>query len=129
MKKPVVLAITSSYQLGQLFDEALQASYDLIIASSGPDALALIDRYPPDIFISDQYLSGISVSDVIQTAAKKNPDVYVFIMTSDKPNRTNQDQLFAMGAESIFFRPFSTKQLKMRIDHYLDRQPAHQTLS
>jgi DNA-binding response OmpR family regulator len=90
------------------------------IASDGKQALELVASFSPDIIILDivlPYIDGLSVLDKLRTDAIKTP----VILLTDKTSVEEKLQGFEHGADDYVTKPFSPKELWMRVQAILRR--------
>ena len=129
MNNASILLVDSDPQSIESVSKRLQnANYEVLSASSGLDALSLLERYRDvKVMITNQYISSLDSSSLIREALKKSPDLYIFMTTTDDPSEKTEQQAFAQGAEAVFYKPFSSKQLLMRLNYFLSMKPAHKS--
>jgi CheY-like chemotaxis protein len=65
----------------RLLQRALGA-YDLITASGGPEALALLDHCQPDLIITDYLMSDLTGPELIARARQRHPGVKAIVLTA-----------------------------------------------
>lgn len=100
--------------------------YNVLIASTAQDALSLLSRYPQtQIIITQQFLEDMELDEFISRAIKMLAAMYVIVTSTAKPSRTTQSQLTAYGADAILYKPFSFEQLRLLLDNFLNKRPAH----
>ncbi len=90
------------------------------IAPDGRQALKLVTSFEPDIIILDivlPYLDGLSVLDTLRTKAIQTP----VILLTDKSSVEEKLQGFEHGADDYVTKPFSPKELWMRVQAILRR--------
>jgi DNA-binding response OmpR family regulator len=90
------------------------------IAPDGRQALELVTSFEPDIIILDivlPYLDGLSVLDTLRTKAIQTP----VILLTDKSSVEEKLQGFEHGADDYVTKPFSPKELWMRVQAILRR--------
>ncbi len=90
------------------------------IAEDGRQALELIKTFKPDIIILDivlPYLDGLSVLDTLRNKANQTP----VILLTDKRSVEEKLQGFEHGADDYVTKPFSPKELWMRVQAILRR--------
>jgi len=90
------------------------------IAPDGREALKLVASFDPDIIILDivlPYMDGLSVLDTLQKRAIQTP----VILLTDKNSVEEKLQGFEHGADDYITKPFSPKELWMRVQAVLRR--------
>ena len=55
--------------------------FDLLLASSGQDALALFEKHQIDLVVSDMKMPGMSGAELLANVAEHSPDTYRIILT------------------------------------------------
>ncbi len=93
---------------------------DTKVAEDGRQALELVESFKPDIIILDivlPYLDGLSVLDTLRNKANQTP----VILLTDKSSVEEKLQGFEYGADDYVTKPFSPKELWMRVQAVLRR--------
>ncbi len=89
--------------------------FDCLEASTGEEALEMIENDPPDILLLDNKLPGITGLDVLEIIQQRNPDIIVAMITSyaslEVAARATDD-----GAWDFIPKPFTPAELKASID-------------
>ncbi len=96
--------------------------YDCLVASSGPEGLALFKEHRPDFVISDLKMEGMDGIEVLQAIKDSDPDALIMLITA---YGTVQTAVTAMklGAFDFLTKPFSPQVLRLKLKaaaHYLD---------
>lgn len=97
-----------------------QAGYDVQVAHSGEDAMALISENPPDLVILDIMLPGIDGFEVCQWIREHQEwdDVKIVMLTA-KGRDVEISKGFALGANAYITKPFSTRHLVEEVQRVL----------
>ncbi|GAP62864.1 hypothetical protein ARMA_1287 [Ardenticatena maritima] len=97
-----------------------QAGYDVQVAHSGEDAMALISTNPPDLVILDIMLPGIDGFEVCQWIREHQEwdDVKIVMLTA-KGRDVEISKGFALGANAYITKPFSTRHLVEEVQRVL----------
>src|ERR671912_2387783 len=95
------------------------AGYDVVVASSGPDALVAAAAQAPDLIVLDLMLPGLSGLDVCRTLRART-DVPIIMVTA---RSTEDDKLEGLrsGADDYVTKPFSPRELVARVATVLRR--------
>jgi DNA-binding response OmpR family regulator len=95
------------------------AGYDVVVASTGPDALAAAAARHPDLIVLDLMLPGLSGLDVCRTL-RDRADVPIIMVTA---RATEDDKLAGLrsGADDYVTKPFSPRELVARVATVLRR--------
>jgi diguanylate cyclase (GGDEF)-like protein/PAS domain S-box-containing protein len=106
----------------QVLGSALKTDYDVHFATSGEKALALIERYRPDLVLLDVMMPGMSGHEVHRRlrAVPHTRDIPVIFVTAD----TSEDSEAAgltQGADDYVVKPIVVPLLLARIRNLLER--------
>jgi DNA-binding response OmpR family regulator len=95
------------------------AGYDVDVAATGPDALAVAAARRPDLIVLDLMLPGLSGLDVCR-ALRERTDVPIIMVTA---RTTEADKLEGLrsGADDYVTKPFSPRELVARVATVLRR--------
>ena len=88
-------------------------------AMTGEDALAAIERKPPQLIVLDLMLPGVS-GEEIAARVRERSDVPILMLTA----RAGEEQRlagFALGADDYLVKPFSPRELVARVKAVLRR--------
>ena len=113
-KNPLILVIDDEELILKLLNVDLTAEgYDVITASDGLSALALLEKHTPDLVILDIMMPGF---DGIQTLRqlRKRSNVPVIMLTARSEVSVLRDSL-ALGADDYITKPFSMQVLAAHI--------------
>ena len=80
--RPVVLAVDDELMLLTTFARILRQHFDVRIASSGPEALACIQRERPDILICDYAMPGMNGLELLSRVAAQDPTIVRILSTA-----------------------------------------------
>lgn len=109
------IAALVAYQLAH-------SGYQVRTATSGGEALKAIEVEPPDLVVLDLMLPEIAGTDVLKTlrARKETRSTPVIILTA---RGDEEDRLrgFELGADDYIAKPFSPRELVMRVKAVLRR--------
>ncbi len=96
--------------------------YRVETAPSGPDGLAAIEREIPDLVVLDRMLPGISGDEVLEKLRRTHTTRYlpVLILTA-KRDQEERIQGFELGADDYLTKPFSPRELVLRVQSILRR--------
>lgn len=96
-------------------------NYKVVQFFSGKDALDYVDDNPVSLWILDIMLNDdISGYDIIKKIRKKNDTVPV-IFTSARDKDIDKIIGLEMGSDDYLAKPFSTKELVLRVNRLIDR--------
>jgi two-component system, OmpR family, phosphate regulon response regulator PhoB len=121
-----ILVVEDEADLQQILAYNLrQAGHEVVTASNGETALTLVKQRAPDLIVLDLMLPGMSGTDVCR-AVKNDPatrDVAVLMLTA-KGSEIDRVVGFELGADDYVVKPFSVRELALRIAAVLRRQQA-----
>jgi DNA-binding response OmpR family regulator len=92
--------------------------YEVITAQDGRDALGKFEKESPDMIITDimmPYLSGLEIIGAVKNKAGKSTPIIV-LSTMGQENVVLE--AFKLGADDFITKPFSPKELSMRVQRY-----------
>ncbi len=93
--------------------------YEVLVASDGPEAIRLCEERRPDLVVLDLMLPGMDGLDVCR-AIQRDRWVPVLMLTA----RTEEEDKvagFAVGADDYLTKPFSLRELAVRVRAILRR--------
>jgi two-component system phosphate regulon response regulator PhoB len=119
-----ILVIEDEADLQQLLDYNLkQAGHEVIAALRAEDGLRLASEHVPDLVVLDLMLPDLSGTEVCK-ALKRNPktrSIPVLMLTA-KGEEIDRVLGFELGAEDYVVKPFSIRELLLRIQALLARR-------
>ncbi len=96
--------------------------YRVETAATGTDALAAVSREVPDLVVLDRMLPGLSGDEVLQSLRKEaaTRTIPILILTAKKDQ---EDRIagFELGADDYLTKPFSPRELVLRVQAILRR--------
>jgi two-component system response regulator RegX3 len=93
--------------------------FTVLLAGSGPDALATFEREPVDLILLDLMLPGMSGTDVCRTIRARSR--VPIIMVTAKDSELDKVLGLELGADDYVTKPFSSRELVARIRAVLRR--------
>jgi two-component system phosphate regulon response regulator PhoB len=99
-----------------------QAGHEVVTAADGETALAHVRKRPPDLVLLDLMLPGMSGTDVCR-AIKNDPATrkIAVLMLTAKGSEIDRVVGFELGADDYVVKPFSVRELVLRIGAVLRR--------
>ncbi len=118
-----ILIVDDEEDLRRLVDFNLKAAgYKTLLAETGAEALRVIERQKPDLVILDLMLPDISGTDICRRLKlqpeTRNIPVLILSARGDEIDRVVG---FEIGADDYVVKPFSTRELILRIKAILKR--------
>jgi len=118
-----VLVVEDDRDINEVVREGLRlAGYDAVAAHSGAEALAEAARQVPDLVLLDQMLpdmDGLDVCRRLREAAPTRTVPIVFLTARASPDARVRG--LALGADDYVAKPFSMRELVLRIGAVLRR--------
>jgi len=121
-----VLVIEDEQSLHKVLDYNLrQAGHELRFALSGAEGLSLAQREKPDLVLLDWMLPDVSGSDVCRNlkTTQSTRDIPVIFLTA-RGEEIDRIVGFELGASDYIVKPFSVRELILRIHAVLRRTSA-----
>jgi two-component system response regulator RegX3 len=87
--------------------------YDVVVAATGPEALASFDRTGADIVLLDLMLPGLSGTEVCRALRVKS-NVPIIIVTA-RDSEVDKVVGLELGADDYVTKPFSSRELVARV--------------
>lgn len=107
----------------KLVHVALRAlPHELHFATNGQEGLAMIERVRPDIVFTDvamPLMDGIQMVDALRSRPELAGTPVVFVTASLQKEQI--ERYFAHGATAYLAKPFSTAELRERIERLIPR--------
>lgn len=97
-----------------------RSGLDVIEASTGEEAIKLIDHEDIDVAVLDVMLPGIDGFDVLKNIRQKNKTMGVIMLTA-LGQEIDKISGLSMGADDYIVKPFSPRELVARIEAILRR--------
>jgi signal transduction histidine kinase len=104
-------------------------SYRTVVAYSGTEALKAAEAHPPDLVLLDILLPDLSGWEVCRVLKDrtKNHSISILMLTALSSEEARVKGL-TLGADDFVTKPFSIKELLLRIRNMIDRQQTLRSL-
>jgi two-component system phosphate regulon response regulator PhoB len=124
--KERVLVVEDEADISSSLAYALRASgYEVLIADRGSSALEALDRFLPDLVLLDLMLPDMSGIDICRRLRKSgNPNQPAVIILSARAQEVDRVVGFEIGADDYVAKPFSVRELMLRIEARLKARNA-----
>ena len=121
-----VLVVEDEPEIAALIAYQLtREGYRVETAASGDEALEALGRDIPDLVVLDRMLPGVSGDDVLKAMRGEGTtrELPVLVLTA---KREQEDRIegFELGADDYLTKPFSPRELVLRVDAILRRAQA-----
>jgi two-component system phosphate regulon response regulator PhoB len=124
MAKPQILIVEDERDIVRVLEFSLrQAGFEPVVAYSGEEARARIDQRIPDLVLLDLMLPDTSGTEICKLL-KASPDtanVPVMMLTA-RGDEIDRVLGFELGADDFVTKPFSVRELMLRIKAVLRRR-------
>ncbi len=120
-----VLVIEDEEGIREMVADYLAArGHEVRTADRGDEGLSEVYRNPPDLLVLDLMLPGLSGEDVIRTLRQRKR--LPVVMLTAKASEGDRIAGLELGADDYLVKPFSLKELELRIRAVLRRQGTEQ---
>lgn len=103
-----------------------QAGFDAVATASGQEGLRLFRERPPQIVLLDLMLPDISGFEVCKAMKREHESVPVVMLTA-KGEEVDRVVGFELGADDYVVKPFSVRELILRVQAILRRRKSEPT--
>ena len=99
-----------------------RAGYEVLTASTGRKALELVQKQPPDLIVLDLMLPDVDGMEVCRTLRQQLPSRRIpILMLTARGEEIDRVVGFELGADDYVAKPFSPRELVLRIKSILRR--------
>ncbi|MGL4485121.1 MAG: response regulator transcription factor [Anaerovoracaceae bacterium] len=120
MNKNKILIIEDEEKIAESVSAYLKSKgYDIFLSDDGKKGLELFEKSQPDLVILDLMLPSLSGEEIC-IAIRKKSTVPIIMMTA-KVREENKIDGFNLGADDYITKPFSLKELAVRVSSLLRR--------
>jgi len=97
----------------ELVSDALRnEGYDLVFATSGPEASSLVAERVPDMALLDVMLPGVKGSEICRQIKALSPTTPVVLMSGALERQELERESTVVGADAFLAKPFSLDELR-----------------
>lgn len=97
-----------------------RVGYQVMTASSGEEALELMEAHPFDVVLTDIRMPGISGVDLLARIKDQSPDIVVILMTGYASLHTAVESL-RLGAHDYLIKPSSSEDVRDSVRRGIER--------
>ena len=117
-----VLIVDDSIANLQLLGETLESDYDVQFASSGAEALRLLENSRPDLCILDVMMDGMDGFELCERiqAIEECRDIPIVFLTA-LDDEASESRGLALGAADFIHKPFNVRLMRLRVGNLLCR--------
>jgi two-component system phosphate regulon response regulator PhoB len=106
----------------------MQAGFEVVTAETGRQALEIAERRPPDLIILDLMLPDVDGMEVCRSLRTHELSTHVpIIMLTARSEEIDRVIGFELGADDYVMKPFSPRELVLRVKSILRRSRTEQT--
>ncbi len=122
MPKARILAVDDQRYFRELIEEFLAAEgFEVQTASSGEEALHLLERSSFDIVLTDLVMPGMDGSELVHRVKSRNPDQDIVVVTGVVDVKTAVDAM-KLGATDYLLKPFDRQALGLCLEGILQKR-------
>jgi DNA-binding response OmpR family regulator/GGDEF domain-containing protein len=122
MPKARVLAVDDQRYFRELIEGLLtDEGYEVVTASSGEEALHVLERENFDIIVTDLVMPGIDGTQLVQRVKERTPEQEIVIVTGVVDVKTAVAAM-KQGATDYILKPFDRKALSASLEKILKRR-------
>ncbi len=117
---PTLLVVEDNAEVRSFISMCLQKQFRVEEVSSGSEALSSLDRECPDLILCDVMMPGMSGFELCRLV-KEHPQfnhIPIILLTARASAESTEEGLRA-GADDYITKPFSAKQLRLRIQNVI----------
>ena len=117
-----ILVVDDEEQMRDLLAKVLERKgYQVSVCGDGAEALALLEREPADLVVTDVRMPGLNGMEALRAIKELNPDIVVLIMTAFG-SIDQAVQAVKEGAYDYINKPFKIDEILLTIDKALEER-------
>jgi two-component system response regulator PilR (NtrC family) len=125
-RAPRILVADDERSMRELLAIVLRREgYEVLLAASGREAIAIIEREPLDLLISDIKMPDLSGVDVLRAAKRVDQDILGIMITAFASTDTAVEAM-RLGACDYLSKPFDVDLLKMKVREKIENRQLRQ---
>ncbi|MFH1542844.1 MAG: sigma-54 dependent transcriptional regulator, partial [bacterium] len=117
---PIILAIDDEVDMLETYRSILKKKYQIITASSGKEALTLLQTEQINLVLLDMRLPKMDGLTILKKIKENNPDLEVIMVTASKDIASAVEAMKG-GAFDYVTKPFEVKELTVVIEKGLEK--------
>ena len=122
MPKGRILAVDDQRYFRELLEGLLtEEGYDVVTASSGEEALRILDQSHFDIVLTDLVMPGMDGNDLVHRVKARDPEQEIVVVTGVVDVKTAVDAM-KLGAAEYLIKPFDRETLATAIEKILQNR-------
>ena len=125
-RRPRILVADDERSMRELLAIVLRREgYEVLLAENGREAIAVIEKEPIDLLISDIKMPDVSGVDVLRAAKRVDQDILGIMITAFASTETAVEAM-RLGACDYLSKPFDIDLLKMKVREKIDNRQLKQ---
>jgi len=117
-----ILVVDDEYLIRwSLQQNLVEAGYEVVLAASAEEGIALMDREEPDLVLLDIQLPGMSGMDLLRTIKDHRPECVVIMVTATA-DLSVAVKAMKDGAFDYLPKPFNLDEVRMVVDKALENR-------
>jgi two-component system cell cycle response regulator len=122
MPKGRILAVDDQRYFRELLEGLLcEEGYDVVTASSGEEALRILDQSDFDVVLTDLVMPGMDGNDLVHRVKERDPEQEIIVVTGVVDVKTAVDAM-KLGAAEYLIKPFDRETLAGAIEKILQNR-------
>ncbi|MPM82138.1 Sensor histidine kinase RcsC [bioreactor metagenome] len=117
-----ILVVEDSEDLLQYIAMSLGDEYKVLLAKDGVEAWEIINRYQPDLIVSDLMMPNMNGVELCRKVKTELNNPIPFILLTAKQDEKSVYESLECGADAFIVKPFSTKLLKLRMMKLIEKE-------
>ena len=119
-KKYTILYVDDEESNLRIFKNTFRKQYNIITATSGAEALSLLDNQKIDLILTDQRMPGMSGVDFLKIAIEKYPELNRILITAYTDYDILQQAVNELKIFQYVEKPWKEEDIKSTIDSALE---------
>jgi two-component system response regulator PilR (NtrC family) len=125
-RRPRILVVDDERSMRELLAIVLRREgYDVLLAENGKSAIAMLEKEPVDILISDIKMPDLSGVDVLRAAKRVDQDILGIMITAFASTETAVEAM-RLGACDYLSKPFDVDLLRMKVREKIESRQLRQ---
>jgi two-component system response regulator PilR (NtrC family) len=125
-RRPRILVVDDERSMRELLAIVLRREgYDVLLAENGTSAIAMLEKEPVDILISDIKMPDLSGVDVLRAAKRVDQDILGIMITAFASTETAVEAM-RLGACDYLSKPFDVDLLRMKVREKIESRQLRQ---
>lgn len=121
-RKKILIIDDTEFMTKLISDILVNAEYDVVIASNGPDGIQKVREEKPDLVILDVIMPGMDGYQVCkQLREEESNNLMPIIMLTAHDNEDDKLTGLELGADDYIIKPFNGRELVSRVRNTLKR--------